>query len=66
MWTLFAVACRGSSSLRGNCVSGDVTIAPCARCKGKESDVSAYYGCRAGPICGTRTGLAMPKKTVTP
>ena len=24
------------------------------------------YGCRAGPICGARTGLAMPKKTVTP
>src|SRR5262247_3035685 len=24
------------------------------------------YGCRAGPICGARTGLAMPKKITTP
>ena len=24
------------------------------------------YGCLAGPICGVRTGFAMPKKTVTP
>ena len=24
------------------------------------------YGARAGPICGVRTGLAMPKKIVTP
>ena len=24
------------------------------------------YGARAGPICGARTGLAMPKKIVTP
>src|SRR5215469_14419209 len=26
----------------------------------------ASYGCLAGPICGARTGLAMPKKTTTP
>ena len=27
---------------------------------------SAHYSWRAGPICGARTGFAMPKKTVTP
>jgi hypothetical protein len=24
------------------------------------------HGCRAGPICGARTGFAIPKKIVTP
>ena len=25
-----------------------------------------HHGCRAGPICGARTGFAIPKKIVTP
>src|ERR1041385_70552 len=32
----------------------------------RASDESTHYGCLAGPICGARTGFAIPKKTTTP